>query len=112
MQEPLNIQYPQFKNDVLISRALEAYHQWRKITPEERAGIWVESLERIKSRFFEVAYATMHTTGQGYMMSFQASGPHAADRALEAIGCGLEEQQRFPLKVNWEKTYGEIPDSP
>ncbi len=106
MQEPLNIQYPQFKNDVLISRALEAYHQWRKITPEERAGILVESLERIKSRFFEVAYATMHTTGQGYMMSFQASGPHAADRALEAIGCGLEEQQRFPLKVNWEKPMG------
>lgn len=106
MQEPLNIQYPQFKNDVLISKALEAYHQWRKITPEERAGILVESLERIKSRFFEVAYATMHTTGQGYMMSFQASGPHAADRALEAIGCGLEEQQRFPLKVNWEKPMG------
>ncbi len=106
MQEPLNIQYPQFSNDVLISRALETFHQWRKITPEERAGILVESLERIKSRFFEVAYATMHTTGQGYMMSFQASGPHAADRALEAIGSGLEEQQRFPQKVNWKKPMG------
>jgi phenylacetic acid degradation protein paaN len=106
MQEPLNIQYPQFDSDVLISRASHAFHQWRKITPQERAGILVESLERIKSRFFEVAYATMHTTGQGYMMAFQASGPHAADRALEAIASGLEEQQRFPEKANWVKPMG------
>jgi len=106
MLEPLNIQYPQFDNEVLISKALKAFHQWRKVTPEERAGILVESLERIKFRFFEVAYATMHTTGQGYMMAFQASGPHAADRALEAIGSGLEEQQRFPRKIRWEKPIG------
>ncbi len=103
MQEPLNIQYPQFETEVLISRALESFDQWRKIPPEERASLLVESLEKIKSRFFEIAYATMHTTGQGYMMAFQASGPHAADRALEAIATGLEEQQRFPRKVNWEK---------
>jgi phenylacetic acid degradation protein paaN len=48
----------------------------------------------------------MHTTGQGYMMSFQASGPHAADRALEAIASGLEEQQRFPDQASWVKPMG------
>ena len=106
MQEPLNIQYPQFENDVLLSRASTAFDSWRKVSPEERAGILLESLERVKTRFFEVAYATMHTTGQGYMMAFQASGPHAADRALEAIASGLEEQQRFPAKADWEKPMG------
>ena len=106
MQEPLNIQYPQYESAELLSRATEAYHKWRKISPEERAGILVESLERTKTRFFEVAYATMHTTGQGYMMAFQASGPHAADRALEAIATGLEEQQRFPQNASWEKPMG------
>ena len=48
----------------------------------------------------------MHTTGQAYMMSFQASGPHAADRALEAIAAGYEELNRFPEEANWEKPMG------
>jgi phenylacetic acid degradation protein paaN len=106
MQEPLKILYPHFETSVLIRRASSAFEQWRKISPKERAGILVESLERLKERFFEIAYATMHTTGQGYMMSFQASGPHAADRALEAVVSGLEEQERFPSKASWEKSMG------
>ena len=48
----------------------------------------------------------MHTTGQSYIMSFQASGPHAADRALEAIAAGYEEQTRFPEETRWEKPMG------
>ncbi|HAA12051.1 MAG TPA: phenylacetic acid degradation protein PaaN, partial [Cytophagales bacterium] len=59
-------------------------------------------------RFFEVAYATMHTTGQGYMMAFQASGPHAADRALEAIASGYEELGRFPATQYWDKPMGKF----
>ena len=106
LQEPLNIQYPQFDTGILISQASAAFSSWRKVAPTERAGILVESLERLKVRFFEIAYGTMHTTGQGYMMAFQASGPHAADRALEAIACGLEEQQRFPGAARWEKPMG------
>ena len=38
--------------------------------------VLIDSLEGVKNRFFELAYATMHTTGQSFMMSFQASGPH------------------------------------
>ena len=48
----------------------------------------------------------MHTTGQGYMMAFQASGPHAADRAMEAIAAGYEELKRFPAKALWDKPMG------
>ena len=57
-------------------------------------------------RFFEVAYATMHTTGQGYMMAFQASGPHAADRAMEAVASAYEELNRIPSQVTWDKPMG------
>lgn len=106
LQDALNIQYPSYTADELISNADKAFHQWRKVKVDKRAAILVESLERIKDRFFEIAYATMHTTGQGYMMAFQASGPHAADRALEAIAMGYEELNRFPEKVVWDKPMG------
>lgn len=106
LQEPLNISYPAFSVETLIDRAKKAFHQWRKVSPQERAGMLVETLERLKPRFFEIAYATMHTTGQGYMMAFQASGPHAADRALEAIAAGYEELHRFPDEALWDKPMG------
>jgi phenylacetic acid degradation protein paaN len=105
-QQPLGIKYPFFSPETLVSRAEEAFHQWRKVKPADRATILMETLERMKARFFEIAYATMHTTGQAYMMSFQASGPHAADRALEAIASGYEEQTRFPESTEWEKPMG------
>lgn len=106
LQEPLNIQYPVFSPETLIGRAQRSLQEWRKTTVEQRTGILMESLERIRSRFFEIAYATMHTTGQGYMMAFQASGPHTGDRALEAIAAGYEELQRFPSTALWDKPMG------
>ncbi|CAN5370880.1 phenylacetic acid degradation protein PaaN [soil metagenome] len=108
LQEALKVSYPIFSSNVLIERAEKAYHQWRRISPKDRAGILIESLDRVKGRFFEIAYATMHTTGQGYMMAFQASGPHAADRALEAIASGYEELTRFPSAVIWDKPMGKF----
>lgn len=108
LQEPLKISYPIFSTKTLTDRAKQAFHSWRKVNVHDRAGILVESLERVKARFFEIAYATMHTTGQGYMMAFQASGPHAADRALEAIAAGYEELQRFPNKAVWDKPMGKF----
>ena len=108
LQDALGIQYPAFSVDTLVSRGQAAYHVWRKVSPEDRAGILIESLERVRNRFFEVAYATMHTTGQGYMMAFQASGPHAADRALEAVASGYEELKRFPGNQFWDKPMGKF----
>jgi phenylacetic acid degradation protein paaN len=108
LQDALKISYPTFSSKTLISRAAQAFHPWRKLDVQERAGILMESLDRLKSRFFEIAYATMHTTGQGYMMAFQASGPHAADRALEAIAAGYEESQRFPARALWDKPMGKF----
>ncbi|MES2388363.1 MAG: phenylacetic acid degradation protein PaaN [Bacteroidota bacterium] len=107
-QEALGITYPVFDTDFLLERAKADASAWASLSPEQRAGILIETLERIKGRFFEIAYATMHTTGQGYMMAFQASGPHAADRALEAIALGYEELKRFPESVLWDKPMGKF----
>jgi phenylacetic acid degradation protein paaN len=108
LNQALGVQYPLFTADELVHRAQQAMHVWRKVSINDRAAILVESLERVKARFFEIAYATMHTTGQGYMMAFQASGPHAADRALEAVAMAYEELHRFPAKQHWDKPMGKI----
>ncbi len=108
LQQPLNVSYPIYSSGALIDKSKKAFHQWRKVSKEDRAGILLESLERVKSRFFEIAYATMHTTGQGFMMAFQASGPHAADRALEAVAAGYEELNRFPQTALWDKPMGKF----
>lgn len=108
LQDTLKISYPTYSALTLIEKSKAAFHTWRKVSAEDRAAILMESLERMKARFFEIAYATMHTTGQGYMMAFQASGPHAADRALEAIAAGYEELQRFPKNALWDKPMGKF----
>ena len=105
-QAPLGVQYPYFAPETLVANAQASFDAWRKLRPARRAELLADALEGMKSRFFDIAYATMHTTGQAFMMSFQASGPHAADRALEAIAAGLEEQTRFPETATWEKNMG------
>lgn len=107
--ESLGIKYPVFNNpEEYVKRAQAAWEEWKHTDAETRAGILVESLERLKSSFYELAFATMHTTGQSYMMSFQASGPHAGDRALEAIALGYQELKRFPARFTWEKPAGKV----
>lgn len=108
LQTGLGIRYPVFADKIVVERAKTAFQSWCKLSVAERSGILIESLERMKARFFEIAYATMHTTGQSFMMSFQASGPHAADRALEAIAMGYEELTRFPAETTWTKPMGKF----
>lgn len=108
-REKLGITYPVFPVESLIGKARQSAASWIKTPVKERAAILVDSLEKIKDRFFEMAYATMHTTGQSFIMSFQASGPHAADRALEAIAMGYHELTRFPEEALWEKPVGKHP---
>jgi phenylacetic acid degradation protein paaN len=106
--QALGVQYPTFSVNQLVENAKRAGETWKKISPEERAGILSETLEKMKEHFFDIAHATMHTTGQSFIMSFQASGPHSADRALEPIAIGLQELTRFPNEVVWEKPMGKF----
>ena len=39
-------------------------------------------------------------------MAFQAAGPHAQDRGLEAVAYAWDEMRRVPAKAYWEKPQG------
>ncbi len=104
----LGITYPAIDVDTLVARASAAQTAWQSLTPVDRAAILVEALERGATSFFEIGYATQHTTGQGFVMGFQASGPHAFDRALEATALGLAAQTSFTSGVLWTKPMGKI----
>ena len=52
---------------------------------------------------FELANAVQHTSGQAFVMAFQAGGAHALDRALEAIAYAFTEMTRTPATALWEK---------
>ncbi len=102
----LGITYPVFETETTVVRAGRAFGAWKNVSVDDRAEVLVDALERIKNRFYEIAYSTQHTTGQSFIMSFQASGPHASDRALEALAMGYEELNRFPQNVTWNKPMG------
>ena len=108
MMTGLGVQYPQFAPEVLIANAKSAQKVWSKTPADVRAAVLLDALDRVALRFFEIAYATMHTTGQSFMMSFQASGPHANDRALEVLSMAYHELNRFPSDVTWVKNMGKF----
>jgi phenylacetic acid degradation protein paaN len=105
----LGVTYPQAELDVLLAAAREAMPAWRDAGPEVRAAVCVEIVGRINKRSFELANAVMHTSGQAFVMAFQAGGPHAQDRALEAIAVAYAEQTRVPATARWEKPQGKRP---
>jgi len=99
----LGVRYPELDVDAAMEAAQAAIPAWRDAGAEVRAAVLTEIVERINARSHEMAHAVMHTSGQPFVMSFQAGGPHAQDRALEAIVVALEEQRRVPASVTWEK---------
>ncbi|MEO7159789.1 MAG: phenylacetic acid degradation protein PaaN, partial [Polaromonas sp.] len=76
---------------------------------EGRTGICIEILDRLNQQSFELAHAVMMTTGQGWMMAFQAGSPHAQDRGLEAVTYAYREQSFVPTEAIWEKPQGKNP---
>jgi phenylacetic acid degradation protein paaN len=102
----LGVSYPKVDLDQLFAAIAKAEPGWRKAGPEAWVGVALEILARINKRSFEIAYSVMHTTGQAFVMAFQAAGPHAQDRALEAIAYAWDEMRRVPSKAYWEKPQG------
>ncbi|WP_089341100.1 phenylacetic acid degradation protein PaaN [Burkholderia singularis] len=105
----LGIRYPKSSPDELIAAAANAQPAWRAAGPTAWAGVCLEILARLNRASFEIAYSVMHTTGQAFMMAFQAGGPHAQDRALEAVAYAWQELQRIPADTYWEKPQGKNP---
>ena len=102
----LEVSYPRvFPDgvDPLLSAAAAGLAAFRDAGPQVRAGVCLEILHRIHGRIFELANAVQHTSGQAFVMAFQAGGAHALDRALESVAYAYEEMTRIPATVVWEK---------
>jgi phenylacetic acid degradation protein paaN len=105
----LDVLYPQCDIEALVEAALRAMPQWQAIGADGRAGVCLEILERLNAHSFEIAHAVMMTSGQGWMMSFQAGGPHAQERGLEAVAYAYREMSFIPATSRWEKPQGKHP---
>lgn len=102
----LDIQYPMATANELITASQIAAPILANSTIESRTGACLEILSRLNKLSFLIANATMHTTGQAFAMAFQAGGPHAQDRGLEAIAVAWAEMERFSTKATWDKPQG------
>ena len=102
----LNISYPTNTAAALVELAGKGGEQLARLSPNARIGIALEVLDRLWARSFEIGHAVMHTTGQGFMMAFQAGATHAFDRALEAVAYASDELGKVPGTVRWEKPRG------
>ncbi|MGW6026905.1 phenylacetic acid degradation protein PaaN [Streptomyces sp. NPDC055099] len=102
----LGITYPHPDIDTLLPAMRTGMRAWREAGAEVRAMVCLEILSRISARTHEMAHAVMHTSGQAFMMAFQAGGPHAQDRGLEAVAYAYVEQARTPDNAEWSKPQG------
>ena len=102
----LDVRYHTATVDLLVSTATEAGKGWGAASVEDRVGVCLEILQRLNAASFEMAHAVSQTTGQAFMMAFQAGGPHAQDRGLEAVAYAYAEMTRTPSTAVWTKPQG------
>jgi phenylacetic acid degradation protein paaN len=105
----LEITYPHADVDELLPAMAAGMPAWRDAGPEVRAAVCIEILTQLNAQSFEIAYAAMHTSGQAFGMAFQAAGPHAQDRGLEAVAYAYAAQNAHVSQAIWEKPQGSRP---
>jgi hypothetical protein len=91
-----------------LAAATAATGPWRDAEADTRAGVAAEILGRLNAASSEIAHAhaVEHTTGQAFVMAFQAGGPHTQDRGLGAVAYAWAEQERRPAAARWSKPRG------
>lgn len=102
----LDVSYPRVTPsgvDALLTASAAGLTAFRDAGPQARVGVCLEILRRLHGRIFELANAVQHTSGQAFVMAFQAGGAHALDRALESVAYAYDEMTRTPSTVVWEK---------
>ncbi|NQZ11087.1 MAG: phenylacetic acid degradation protein PaaN [Algicola sp.] len=105
----LGITYPKVDIDKLLPQMQAELPAWRNAGIETRTGICLEILDRLNEASFEIGLSNMHTSGQGYAMAFQAGGPHAQDRGLEALVYAYRAMTETPATTRWVKQLGKQP---
>jgi phenylacetic acid degradation protein paaN len=104
--EPLGVSYPRMDVNQLYEAIAASMPAWRAASPDTRVGICLEILERCAGQLFENAHATMHTSGQSYIMAFAGSGANALDRGLEALAYAHKAMADVPATASWERQFG------
>src|SRR5689334_12107869 len=102
----LEVSYPRVAPDgvdALLGAAAAGLRDFRDAGVEARVGVCLEILHRIHGRIFELANAVQHTSGQAFVMAFQAGGAHALDRALESVAYAWTAMNQVPRTALWEK---------
>jgi phenylacetic acid degradation protein paaN len=102
----LGVSYPRVAPagvEDLVRAAAAGIKPFRDAGPAARVGVCLEILHRLHGRIFELANAVQHTSGQAFVMAFQAGGAHALDRALESVAYAYDEMTRVPETAVWEK---------
>ncbi|MEQ9465182.1 MAG: phenylacetic acid degradation protein PaaN [Haliea sp.] len=103
---PLGLRYPRLDPGSLFPAINAGRPAWAAASPEERVGVCLEILQRCGEQLFENAHATMHTSGQSYVMAFAGSGANALDRGLEALAYAHKAMQDVPASARWERQFG------
>ena len=105
-RQPLGITYPRIKTEALFAATRIAMTSWMEADKETKAGLCMEMLERCSNQLFENAHATMHTSGQSFIMAFAGSGANALDRGLEALAYAWKAMKDVPEAARWERRFG------
>ncbi len=103
---PLDVSYPRVAPsgvETLVAAASAGLEDFRDAGPGARVGVCLEILHRLHGRIFEVANAVQHTSGQPFVMAFQAGGANALDRALESVAYAHVAMGQVPRTALWEK---------
>ncbi|MBV8355191.1 MAG: aldehyde dehydrogenase family protein, partial [Candidatus Eremiobacteraeota bacterium] len=100
---PIGVTYPKPDLGGLLPAMQKAQRNWGAAPTQARTGVGLEILQRLNKASFELAFAVMYTTGQAFMMAFQAGGPHAQDRGLEALAYAYDAMAEVPNSAIWEK---------
>jgi phenylacetic acid degradation protein paaN len=109
-QQPLGIRYPRADIDALFAAAAGGIDAWSDASAEERAGVLLETLDRLyRGHAFELAHAVMHTSGQSYAMAYAGSGANAFDRGIEALVYALDAMAAVTPAATWERRFGSTP---
>ena len=104
--QPLGITYPRVDVEALYTEISKGMAAWRRASPQIRMGVCLEILDRCAGQLFENAHATMHTSGQSYIMAFAGSGANALDRGLEALAYAHKAMADVPATARWQRQFG------
>ena len=102
----LGIHYERTTVDDALDQANDAQAAWQQLSPRHRVALCMEWLDRLAAESFLYAHATMHTTGQAFMMAYAGSGANALDRGLEALAMAALVMQTLPAQSTFTRPFG------